>query len=134
MSPLLTFSLAFKALFSNKLRTALTMLGIIIGVSAVIAMLSIGSGARHMMEQRIQAMGTNAVFIWPGSRRGRNRGAEGTESKLTVADWQAVVRLPEVASAAPVVMASVEMVNGPSSWSTRVVGSTPAYAYQRSWK
>lgn len=133
MSPLLTFRLAFKALFSNKLRTVLTMLGIIIGVSAVIAMLSIGSGARHMIEQRIQAMGTNAVFIWPGSRRGRNRGAEGSQSKLTVADWQAVSRLPEVATAAPVIMTGVEMVNGAASWNTRVIGSTPVYAYQRNW-
>ena len=69
MTLFLTFRVAFKALFANKLRTVLTMLGIIIGVGAVIAMLSIGNGARYLVEQRIQSLGTNAVFIWPGFRR-----------------------------------------------------------------
>lgn len=133
MSLSLTFRLAVKALVSNKLRTVLTMLGIIIGVSAVIAMLSIANGARHMVEQRIQSMGTNAVFIWPGNKRGRNRGAEGSQGKLTVADWKALSRLPEVASAAPVTLTSGEMVNGSSSWNTRIFGTTPDYAHQKTW-
>lgn len=134
MSPVLILRVAFRALVSNKLRTLLTMLGIIIGVGAVIAMLSIGSGARYMIEKRIEMMGTNAVFVWPGHRRGRNRGAEGNEAKLTIDDWKAVSRLPEVAASAPIVVAGGELVNGSASWNTRVYGTTPTYAHQKNWQ
>src|SRR5258706_13411680 len=70
-----TFRLALRALARNKMRSALTMLGIIIGVAAVIAVVSIGQGAQYMVQQGIQAMGTNVVFIAAGS--GRPRGGEG---------------------------------------------------------
>ena len=133
MSPILTFRIAIKALTANKLRTVLTMLGIIIGVGAVIAMLSIGSGARYMVEQRIQSLGTNAVFIWPGHRRGRNRGADGNQAQLTVDDWQALQRLPEVAAAAPIVPTAGEIVYGNANWSCTIYGTTPVYIYQKDW-
>jgi putative ABC transport system permease protein len=133
LSPFLTFRIAFRALSSNKLRTTLTMLGIIIGVAAVIAMLSIGSGARYLVEQKIQSLGTNAVFIWPGHKRGRNRGAEGNENKLTVADWKAVDRLPEVASSSPMVFGAGELIYGSASWSCSIHGCTPVYLYQKNW-
>lgn len=134
MSPILTFRIALKALTANKLRTVLTMLGIIIGVGAVIAMLSIGSGARYLVEQRIQKMGTNAVFVWPGFKRGRNRGADADQVKLTVEDWEAINRLPEVASSAPISMMSGEIVAGNANWTTVVYGTTPSYLYQKDWK
>ena len=133
MSVWLTFRIALRALAANKLRTALTMLGIIIGVAAVIAMLSIGSGARYLVEQRIQSLGTNAVFVWPGHRRGRNRGAEGNQAKLTVDDWNLIGGLPEVANAAPMVFSHAQMVVGSANWSCTIYGTTPTYLSQKSW-
>ncbi len=133
MSPLLTFRIALRALSSNKLRTVLTMLGIIIGVAAVIAMLSIGSGARHLIDKRIESMGTNAVFVWPGFKRGRNRGTEGSGVKLTVEDWKAVDRLPEVASSAPIVFSSGELIYGSANWTCSIQGTTSVYFYQKDW-
>jgi putative ABC transport system permease protein len=109
------------------------MLGIVIGVAAVIAMLSIGSGARHLVEQKIESLGTNAVFVWPGHRRGRNRGGEGNEAELTVEDWKAVDRLPEVAASAPVIFSFGELVYGNANWSCSIHGSTPVYMLQKSW-
>ncbi len=68
MGPLLTFRIALRALARNRLRSSLTMLGIVIGVAAVIAMMSIGNGAKHAVETRISSMGTNAVHVFAGSR------------------------------------------------------------------
>ena len=74
MNPFLTLRVAWLALLRNKLRTLLTMLGIIIGVAAVIAMLSIGNGAQLAVEARIASMGTNTIHVFPGSsRRGAPR-------------------------------------------------------------
>lgn len=129
----LTFRIALRALMRNKLRTALTMLGIIIGVGAVIAMLSIGNGARLSMEERLSSMGTNAVHIWPGFRRGRSRGASGSGLKMTVEDWQAVDALPEVALSCPIVQTSAQMVYGSANWTCQIMGTTPSYIELRNW-
>lgn len=133
MNPVLTLRIAFKALFSNKLRTVLTMLGIIIGVAAVIAMLSIGNGAKYLVEQRIESLGTNAVFVWPGHRRGRNRGADGNEARLSVDDWKAVDRLPEVADSTPMVYGSGDLIVGNRNWSCSIYGVNNIYFRQKSW-
>lgn len=108
------------------------MLGIIIGVAAVIAMLSIGSGARFLMEQRIQTLGTNAVYVWPGWKKSTSRGGEERSMKLTVEDWKAVERLPEVASAAPMVFSYGDLIYGTNNWSCMCYGTTATYAEQRS--
>ena len=129
----LTFRIALRALMRNKLRTTLTMLGIIIGVGAVIAMLSIGNGAKLSMEERLSSMGTNAVHIWPGFRRGRSRGASGSGLKMTVEDWHSVDALPEVAVSSPIVQTSAQMVYGVANWSSQVVGTTPSYLEIRTW-
>ena len=129
----MTFRIALRALLRNKLRTTLTMLGIIIGVGAVIAMLSIGNGAKLSMEERLSSMGTNAVHIWPGFRRGRSRGASGSGLKMTVEDWQAVDALPEVTLSCPIVQTSAQMVYGSSNWSCQVMGTTPSYIQLRNW-
>ncbi len=129
----LTLRIALRALARNKLRTTLTMLGIIIGVGAVIAMLSIGNGAKLSVEERLSNLGTNAVHIWPGFRRGRSRGASGSGLKLTVQDWQAVDALPEVLFSCPIVSSSASMVYGSANWTSSVVGTTPAYLDLRAW-
>lgn len=109
------------------------MLGIIIGVAAVIAMLSIGNGAKVSMEQRLSSMGTNSVHLFPGFRRGPQRGAEGSSVRITVADWKAVDALPEVAASAPMGEGRGSVISGNTNWSTNVVGTTPSYLSVRNW-
>jgi putative ABC transport system permease protein len=125
--------IALRALFRNKLRTTLTMLGIVIGVGAVIAMLSIGNGAKLAMQERLSSMGTNAVHIWPGFRRGRNRGTAGGGMGISVQDWHAVDALPEVFLSCPIVQNSQTLVYGSANWNCSIMGTTPAYLQLRNW-
>ena len=86
MSPIMTFRIAFKALGRNKMRTALTMLGMIIGVSAVITLVALGNGATSVIEDQIKAGGTNMITVQAGnSTQGGVRGGSGTSTTLTVA-------------------------------------------------
>ena len=93
---------ALRALGANKLRTTLTMLGIIIGVSAVIALMSIGRGAQAQVTAQIQSLGTNLLFIRPGAARDQGvRSGAGTAPTLTLDDSDAIALLPNVVAAAP---------------------------------
>src|SRR5512134_3907025 len=97
MSPIMTFRIAFKALGRNKMRTALTMLGMIIGVAAVIAMVALGTGAQSAIEQQVRSTGTNRITIRSGSfDRGGVRGGGGTSTRLTQADADLLRTLPEI--------------------------------------
>jgi putative ABC transport system permease protein len=123
-----TFRLALRALARNKMRSALTMLGIIIGVGAVIAVVSIGQGANYKVQQGIAAMGTNAVFIASGSNR------YGGVKTLTVEDMNAILReIPLIKQAAPSLASSQQVVYGNQNWNTRVTGTTPNYFDIRTW-
>ena len=124
MSPLLTLRIALRALARNKLRTALTMLGIIIGVAAVVAMLSIGAGAQEAVKSNLSALGVNTIEVSPGFRRGRHRGVSGNEKKLSVSDWKALSVLSEVKASFPMVSASSQLVYGSSNWSSSIRGTT----------
>ena len=130
-----TFRLALRALARNKMRSALTMLGIIIGVGAVIAVVSIGQGAQYMVQQGIQAMGTNVVFIAAGSGRpGGIRVGYGGVKTLTIDDMNAILReIPLIKEAAPSVNSRRQIVYGNQNWSTAVTGTTPNYFEIRSW-
>src|SRR6476620_137079 len=98
MSFIMIVRIAVKALNRNKMRTALTMLGMIIGVAAVIAMVALGSGAQATIEEQVKAAGTNLVTIMPGNfTAGAARGGGGTNTKLVEADANAIRELPEVA-------------------------------------
>ena len=102
MSPLQSVRVALTSLGSNKLRTFLTMLGIIIGVAAVIALMSIGKGAQAQVTSQIQSLGTNLLFVRPGSStQGGVRLGEGQAATLTLEDAQALSQLPNVVAAAP---------------------------------
>src|SRR4249919_854238 len=91
MSPVMTFRIAFRALGRNKMRTLLTMLGMIIGVSAVITLVALGNGARMVVEEQITNGGANQVTVNPGStNQGGARGGAGTTSSLTVEDAAAI--------------------------------------------
>ncbi|MGD0908987.1 MAG: ABC transporter permease [Candidatus Acidiferrales bacterium] len=130
-----TFRLALRALARNKMRSALTMLGIIIGVGAVIAVVSIGQGANYKVQQGIAAMGTNAVFVAAGSNRaGGVRQGYGGVKTLTVDDMNAILReIPLIKQAAPSLANSQQVVYGNQNWNTRVTGTTPNYFDIRTW-
>ena len=127
--------IAIRALARNKLRSALTMLGIIIGVGAVIAMVGIGNGAQKEVQNRIAAMGTNLLYVQAGSMNvgGAHLGAGATqtlvESDVTAIEQEA----PAVANAAPVSSASTQLVFGNQNWATTVTGTAPQYFDIRDW-
>lgn len=130
----LTLRIALRALARNKMRTLLTMLGMIIGVGAVIAMLSIGTGAQIMVKKRMEKMGTNTFYVWPGFKKGRNRGGTGKRIRMMVKDWEAVDALPEVVTSCPVVINGGQLVNGTSNWNTQIYGSTEGYLTIGNWE
>ena len=130
-----TFRLALRALARNKMRSALTMLGIIIGVGAVIAVVSIGQGAQYLVQQQIQAMGTNAVFISAGSNKaGGVRQGYGGVKTLTVDDMNAIIReIPIIQQAAPSLSNHQQIVYGNQNWNTNITGTSPNYFDIRNW-
>ncbi len=130
-----TLRLALTALARNKMRSSLTMLGIIIGVGAVIATVSIGQGAEAMIQEGIQSMGTNVVFIGSGNMRaGGMRMGFGQTKTLVVEDMHAILReIPLIKEAAPLVSNRVQVVYGNQNWNTNVQGTTPNYFGIRKW-
>ena len=130
-----TVRLAFRALARNKLRSSLTMLGIIIGVGAVIATVSIGQGAEYLVQQGIQSMGTNAVFISAGSSRpGGARLGSWAVKTLTIDDMNAILReVSLIREAAPAVISRVQVVYQNQNWNTTIQGTTPNFFGIRNW-
>ena len=122
-----SMKIAFRALRVNKLRSALTMLGIIIGVGAVIAMVAVGSGATARIQEQIASIGSNVIIIQPGSLNvGGVRQGWGNAQTLTEDDARAVgTELPSVQYAAPMVQSGAQIVYGNNNWQTRVQGTTP---------
>ena len=132
----MTFRLALMALRRNKLRSALTMLGIVIGVGAVITMVSIGQGADAEVQKQIQSLGTNLLMIVPGATTSSGaRSGWGGVSTLTVADARAIEKeCPSVAGVTYFRRQVVQVVYGTQNWSTVAQGSTPAFEQVRQWK
>jgi putative ABC transport system permease protein len=127
---------AFRALGRNKLRTALTMLGIIIGVGAVIVLVSIGQGAQSMVLDQISNMGSNMIYVMPGNLNfgGASMGM-GASSTLTDEDVFAMEReIPTIAAASPSVNASGQLVFGNQNWFVRMQGTNEKFPQIRSWK
>ena len=125
---------ALLALRANRLRSFLTMLGMIIGVGAVIAMLAIGQGVQARVEGSIKSMGANLLIVLPGatSANGVRSGFGGTPS-LTVEDARALAEQTRAIAVAPVVQTNAQVVYGTQNWNTTVIGSTPAYFTVRDW-
>ena len=121
--------IAMQALLRHKVRSLLTMLGIIIGVGSVIAMVSLGQGAQKQVQDQIASMGTNMLIVSAGSQRmsGGVRGGGGTASALTVEDAEAIETLSSVSQVSPSVTASVTLVQGNQNWTTRAEGVGPAW-------
>ncbi len=131
-----TIKVALKALGRNKMRTFLTALGIIIGVGAVIAMVSIGQGAKKEVEKRFSEMGTNLLFVRPGSREFRGRhGGGGSYDTLTEADAQAIAeQCDQVQYVSPNVNTRVQVIYSNKNWNTSIYGVGDKYPLIRNWK
>ncbi|MBI3873337.1 MAG: ABC transporter permease [candidate division Zixibacteria bacterium] len=127
---------AFRALRRNKMRSFLTMLGIIIGVSAVIAMLAIGQGAKYSVEQQISSLGTNVIVVLPGTQQtGGIRVAAGSATTLTADDALAIQKeCPAVALVSPGTRAGGQVIAGSQNWSTGIEGTGADYLEIRKWK
>jgi putative ABC transport system permease protein len=135
MDLLAIIRIAMRALARNKLRSILTMLGIVIGVGAVIAMVSVGQGAQQQAQQQIAAMGSNMLYVGAGTvnRGGMHMGWGATKS-LTYDDMLAIEReCPAVKTAAPGSQTTGQIVFGNDNWATNIVGTEPQYFDIRSW-
>lgn len=130
-----TFRISIRALRVNKMRSALTMLGIIIGVGAVITMLAVGTGASMKIAQQISSIGSNLLIILPGATTsGGVRMGSGTQSTLSIGDAQAIIRESSaVETAAPVLNGVAQVVYRQMNWSTGITGTTPAMLEVRAW-
>jgi putative ABC transport system permease protein len=130
-----TIKISFRALRVNKMRSALTMLGIIIGVGAVIAMIAVGTGASRRISEHISKMGSNLLMIVPGATTtGGVRMGSGTQPTLTLADAEAILKESRaVSDVAPVLSGVAQVVYGHQNWSTGVVGTTPGMLNVRDW-
>jgi len=130
-----TLKISFRALRVNKMRSALTMLGIIIGVGAVIAMLAVGRGASQQIAEQIASIGSNLILILPGSTSaGGVRMGAGTQPTLTMGDTEAILReAPAVADVAPDHGGVAQVVYGSQNWSTGIRGTTPNFLNVRDW-
>ncbi len=126
--------LALQALIRNRSRSILTMLGIVIGVAAVIVTVAIGSGARTSVQNSIDSLGSNLIVVQPGSiTAGGARGGFGTASTLTPQDGMAIAKLPGVSAVSPAVTIRSQVVAGNNNWQTTGPGGAPSYAFIRAW-
>jgi putative ABC transport system permease protein len=135
MSWLASIRIALGALRVNKLRSSLTMLGIVIGVAAVITMIAVGSGAQERVEEQIRGLGTNLIVVLPGSvTSGGVRMGAGSRTTLTEDDAYAIQReVAGVQTAAPALRGTGQVVAGSANWSTVFYGVTPEYFEARNW-
>jgi len=131
-----TIKISFRALWVNKMRSALTMLGIIIGVGAVIAMVAVGTGASRKISEQISSMGSNLLIILPGATTaGGVRMGAGTQPTLSMGDAEAILKeCPAVSDVAPILNGVAQIVFGHLNWSTGVVGTSPGMLVVRDWE
>jgi putative ABC transport system permease protein len=135
MKTFLLVRIAVRSILKNKLRTLLTMLGIIIGVAAVIVMVAVGQGAREQIQQRIDKLGSNLVVVTPGASRagGVTMGA-GSSNRLTLDDYEALKREAMwLSSISPMIVAPAHVVGGSGNWRVAVMGVSTDYVRIRSW-
>ena len=135
MNILNILKVAMRSLNRNKLRSFLTMLGIIIGVAAVIAMMAVGRGAQNRIEEQIATLGTNVLMIFPGSsNQGGVRGGMGSMSTLTPDDLEAIkTQCPAVQMISPAIRTGGQVVFADNNWATQVMGGTAEYFAIRNW-
>ena len=135
VASLMNLSIAMQALRVNKMRSILTMLGIVIGVAAVIAMIAIGNGAQQRLQEQIASLGSNLLIVVPGSiiQSGARLGA-GNAQTLTELDARAILNeIPDVAFAAPLTRSNAQVVFGNTNWATSIHGVYNDYFDVREW-
>jgi putative ABC transport system permease protein len=130
-----TLRISFRALRVNKMRSALTMLGIIIGVGAVITMLAVGRGARQKIGDQMASVGSNLIMVLPGATTsGGVRMGAGTQQTLSLSDAEAIQKeAPAVQDVAPTIGGVAQVVYGNQNWSTNVTGTTSSMLVIREW-
>ena len=125
---------AWRAMGANKLRSFLTMLGMMIGVAAVILMLAIGQGAQYLVRQAIATMGSNLFIVLSGTSTVAGvRSGSGNAPTLTLNDARAIADLSTVAEVAPMQPGNAQMIYGANNWNTQIFGVTPGYMNVRDW-
>ncbi len=125
---------ALRSLGANKLRTGLTMLGMIIGVAAVVLMIAVGGGAQSTVNRAVASMGSNLLVVLSGSTAsGGLRVGSGNAPTLTTGDAEAIARLPGISAVAPVFPGGAQIAYGINNWGTQVWGVTPEYTAVRDW-
>ena len=131
-----TMRIAIDSLLRQKTRALLTMLGIIIGVGAVISMVAVGQGAQSAVEAQIASLGTNILIVFPGSiNQGGVRSGAGSKTTLTLADVQAIKeQCSAVALVSPNTRTSKQVVAGNQNWGTSIQGGSPSYFQIRDWE
>lgn len=128
------FLMAWASIIANKMRSLLTMLGIIIGVAAVIALVSVGYGVRQQVSDSISSLGSNLLIVYPGAPRTPGvRPAAGSDKTLKVGDAKAIAKLPDVSAVSPVVSKSYVVVYQSKNWTTNVEGVSPSFADINNW-
>jgi putative ABC transport system permease protein len=131
-----TFRLALRAIRRNKVRSALTMLGVIIGVASVIAMIALGSGARAIIDEQIQSQGTTLIYLSSGSHGGPGRahGGSGSVTTLTLEDAEAIVReIPTVGLWTPGVRGRAQLIAGNNNWNSSIEGGNEDFLTVRNF-
>jgi putative ABC transport system permease protein len=130
-----TIKIAFRSLRANKMRSMLTMLGIIIGVASVVTMIAVGSGAQKQVAEQIRSLGSNVLMVMPGTaQQGATKLESGSWQSLTESDARAIdAELPSVKEAAPSVRQVTQIVVGNQNWRTNVNGTTSSYFVIREW-
>ncbi len=136
MTSLATLNLALRALQRNKMRSILTMLGIVIGVGAVVAMVGIGNGAKSQVEAQIATLGQNVILIFPSSySSGGVQSGIGGAGTLKLEDAKAIeAEVPDVVAVSPGTRVSSQLNYGNQNWSTSVIGEAPEYFEIRQWE
>jgi putative ABC transport system permease protein len=125
---------AWQSLRANRMRSVLTMLGMVIGVAAVILMVAIGQGAQQSVDDSIASMGSNLFIVLSGSATsGGLRMGMGATPTLTTADADAIAELPSVSAVAPLLPGTAQVVYGSFNWSTLIAGTTPSGLVVRDW-
>ena len=129
------FGIALRSLRANKMRSFLTMLGIIIGVASLITMLAVGAGAQTKVAEQIRSFGANVLLVAPGAARDKGiRKESGSGHSLTEDDAEAIsTQLPQIRVVAPLIRGPGQVVHGSKNWSTSVNGTTVNYFVARDW-
>jgi len=126
---------SFRSMAANRLRTALTMLGIVIGIASVVLLLALGDSMQRFIGKQLQSLGTNMVYVMPGGdRTAAQRAREGKVAVLTLDDAEALNALPSLTGAAPALQGSFKVSAGNENLSSTVIGVTPAMFTIRNWK